>query len=85
MSSEILNTMQISAMGMRAQGTRLRVITENIANADTTGKTAGSDPYRRKTITFKNELDKKLGVDLVEVDKIRKELQKCIKHENSAC
>jgi flagellar basal-body rod protein FlgC len=73
MSSEILNAMQISAMGMRAQGTRLRVITENIANADTTGKTAGSDPYRRQTVTFKNELDKKLGVDLVEVDKIGKD------------
>lgn len=70
MSSEILNAMQISAMGMKVQGARLRVTTENVANADTTGQAPGGDPYRRQTISFKNELDKKWGVDLVEVDKI---------------
>jgi len=70
MSSELLNAIQISASGMRAQGARVRVITENVANADTTGKTPGSDPYRRQTITFKNELDKKTGVSEVKVDKI---------------
>lgn len=69
-ASDIMNSMAISAMGMRAQGTRIRVITENIANADTTALTPGGDPYRRKVISFKNELDKKLGVDLVAVDKI---------------
>lgn len=70
MSSEILNAMKISAMGMRAQGTRLRVITENLANADTTGQTPGSDPFRRQTITFKNELDRASGARFVEVDRI---------------
>ncbi|MCC6598345.1 MAG: flagellar basal body rod protein FlgC [Alphaproteobacteria bacterium] len=70
MSSEILNAMQISAMGMKAQGARIRVVTENVANADTTGKTPGSDPYRRQTITFKNELDRKNGFSQVMVDKI---------------
>ncbi|MGB4056459.1 MAG: flagellar basal body rod protein FlgC [Alphaproteobacteria bacterium] len=70
MSSDILNAMKISAMGMKVQGTRLRVITENVANADTTGLTPGSEPFHRQTITFKNVLDKKLGVGLVEVDKI---------------
>ena len=70
MSSEILNAMQISASGMRAQGTRLRVITENIANANTTADAPGADPYRRQTITFKNELDRELGVNKVEVDDI---------------
>ncbi len=70
MGSELLNAMQISASGMRAQGTRIRVITENVANANTTGQTPGSDPYRRQTITFKNEMDKELGVRKVEVDDI---------------
>lgn len=70
MSNDIMNAMKISAMGMKVQGTRLRVITENIANADTTGLTPGSEPYHRQTITFKNELDKKYGVDLVSVNKI---------------
>ena len=70
MSSEILNALKVSAMGMRAQGTRLRVIAENVANADTTGQTPGSDPFRRQTISFRNELDRASGVRLVEVASI---------------
>ena len=70
MSSDIMNSMKISAQGMRAQGTRIRVATENVANADTTGETAGSDPYRRQIITFKNALDKQLGFDTVKVSDI---------------
>ncbi|MGB4107075.1 MAG: flagellar basal body rod protein FlgC [Alphaproteobacteria bacterium] len=70
MSNDIMNSMTISAMGMKVQGARLRVITENIANADTTGLTPGSEPYHRQIITFRNEMDKKMGVDLVSVDKI---------------
>lgn len=68
--SDIMNALKISAMGMRAQGTRIRVISENVANAGTTGETPGSDPFRRQTISFKNELDRELGVKLVEVDSI---------------
>jgi len=68
--TDILNAMTISANGMRAQGTRIRVISENIANADTTGLTAGSDPYSRQTISFKNVLDRELGINIVEVNKI---------------
>ncbi|MCB9982251.1 MAG: flagellar basal body rod protein FlgC [Rhodospirillales bacterium] len=70
MGSEILNAMQISASGMRAQGTRIRVISENVANANTTGETPGADPYRRQTISFKNVLDREAGVKKVEVNKI---------------
>lgn len=66
----IFDAMQISASGMRTQGTRLRVISENIANAGTTGDTPGADPYTRQTITFKNELDRKMGFSMVEVDDI---------------
>ena len=44
--------------GMNAQGTRLRVIAENLANADSTAQTPGGEPYRRKVVTFKSVLDK---------------------------
>ena len=70
MSSELLNAMEISASGMRAQGTRIRVVTENVANANTTAETPGADPYRRQIITFKNEMDKARGFSQVEVDDI---------------
>ncbi len=71
MNSELLSAMKISARGMKTQGTRIRVVAENIANADTTGQTAGSDPYRRQIITFKNALNREEGVDMVKVDKIQ--------------
>tara|TARA_B100002003_G_C14029825_1_gene496463 strand:+ start:631 stop:1050 length:420 start_codon:yes stop_codon:yes gene_type:complete len=70
MSSELLNAMSISANGMRAQGARIRVITENVANVDTTGDVPGADPYRRKIITFANEMDRQAGVKKVQVDDI---------------
>lgn len=70
MSSDILDAMKISAMGMKAQGTRLRVITENIANADTAPLKPGEEPYRRQIITFKNELDRKQGIELVHVEDV---------------
>ena len=60
----------ISARGMQAQTMRLRVIAENLANQDTTGSCPGAQPYRRKTITFANEMDRNLGVDLVKVQRI---------------
>ena len=68
---DFIRSMSIATSGLRAQAGRMRVISENIANADTTGLTPGSEPYHRQIITFKNEMDKQAGVDLVSVDKIR--------------
>ncbi len=51
----------ISASGMQAQSTRLRVIAENLANQDTTGGKPGADPYRRKTVTFADQIDRSTG------------------------
>ncbi len=62
---EIMNAIGISASGMRAQGERLRVISQNIANADTAATAPGEDPYRRKTITFKTVMDKSMGAEIV--------------------
>jgi flagellar basal-body rod protein FlgC len=67
---ELFDTMFISASGMRVQGQRLRVIAENLANVDSVAETAGADPYRRKVITFKNQLDREMGVDMVKVAKV---------------
>ncbi len=64
---DISKAIAISASGMDAQTARLRVIAENLANQDSTGSTPGAEPYRRKTITFEDKLDKELGVDTVKV------------------
>jgi len=61
----------VSAAGMKAQGDRLRVIAENLANKDSAPKTAGGDPYRRKIVTFTNVLDRELNASLVKADKVR--------------
>lgn len=71
---ELMNAIKISASGMRAQGTRLRVVAENVANADSMGNKPGDDPYRRKTITFEDTLDRTLGADLVKVKKIGRDM-----------
>lgn len=61
------STMGLSAKGMAAQSTRLRVIAENVANSATTGSSPGADPYRRKTVVFANVLDRSLGGEAVKV------------------
>jgi len=67
---DLLRTLRISAAGMKTQGTRLRVISENIANVDSLATEPGGLPYRRKVVTFKNRLDKAIGVETVRVDRI---------------
>ncbi len=62
--------MTIASSGLSANSARMRVASENIANARSTGATPGADPYQRKTITFENELDQASGVDVVKVDSI---------------
>ena len=61
---------KIAGSGMEAQATRLRIVSENLANARSTGDTPGADPYRRKTITFGAELDKASGAQVVSVKKL---------------
>jgi flagellar basal-body rod protein FlgC len=63
-------TIRIAASGLTAQSDRLRVIAENLANADSTGTTPGAEPYRRKIVTFRSVLDKTNGVDLVKSGKV---------------
>lgn len=66
---DLVDTMQISASGLKAQSDRLRVVAENIANAESAGIFPGDVPYRRKTIAFKDTLDRELGIKTVAVSK----------------
>jgi flagellar basal-body rod protein FlgC len=63
-------SLHIAASGLQAQSMRLRVVSENIANAQSTGAAPGADPYARKTVSFESEMDRTLGADLVEVKSI---------------
>jgi len=71
---ELLKTLRISAAGMKAQGTRLRVVSENVANADSLPTQPGELPYRRKVVTFKNELDRAIGTKTVQIDRVQPDL-----------
>jgi flagellar basal-body rod protein FlgC len=55
------NALRVSAAGLQAQSTRLRVVAENLANRDSTGSSPGADPYRRKTVTFGAHVERGLG------------------------
>ncbi|GGC09887.1 flagellar basal-body rod protein FlgC [Marivita lacus] len=56
-----------ASSGLTAQSQRLQIIAENMANADSTGSTAGSDPYRRRVVTFGDMIDDSSGASLVSV------------------
>lgn len=66
----LISSLKVSATGLSAQSERLRVVSENLANAQSTGSFAGADPYQRKTITFSAELDRLSGARMVEVSAI---------------
>ena len=70
-SSDFARSMAIATSGLRAQAGRMRVISENIANADSTSQTAGGDPYRRKVPTFSSALDRSLDAQVVTLGRIR--------------
>ncbi len=62
---DVGTTLRISAAGMRAQGTRLRIIAENLANADSLPRSPGDVPYRRQVVSFRNILDRATGAEIV--------------------
>jgi flagellar basal-body rod protein FlgC len=62
---DFAKSLTIAAAALRAQAGRMRVISENIANADSTATEAGGDPYRRRIVTFRSALDSALGVKVV--------------------
>jgi flagellar basal-body rod protein FlgC len=70
-ANDFVRSMGIATSALRAQAGRMRVISENIANADSTAPTAGGDPYRRKVPTFSSALDKVLDAKVVTLGKIK--------------
>ena len=67
---DFLKTMTIAASGLKAQAGRMRVISENIANADSIATSPGADPYRRKIATFNTELDRSLDARVVSLGRV---------------
>ena len=66
----LISSLKVAASGLGAQSERLRVVSENLANAQSTGNFPGADPYQRKTITFSAELDRLSGARMVEISGI---------------
>jgi flagellar basal-body rod protein FlgC len=63
---DLATSMTVAASGMRAQRDRMRVIAENIANANSTSPTPGGEPYRRQVPTMTSDFDRHLGATMVE-------------------
>lgn len=70
---DLQNAMLISSQGMRAQGTRMKVISENMANSQVVGNTPDEDPYQRQIVTFKTQLDRATGARVVQVNRVIKD------------
>ncbi len=72
-SSDITSIFAIAGSGLQAQSERMKIVAQNIANADSTGTHPGQKPYQRQVVTFKNEFDKALGAHKVKVSGVRKD------------
>ena len=68
---DFIRTLMIAASGLKAQSGRMRVISENIANANSTAVTAGGDPYRRRIPTFRSSFDRELQANVVALGRVR--------------
>jgi flagellar basal-body rod protein FlgC len=62
--------MKVAASGLQAQSDRVRVVSENMANAQSTATTAGANPYTRKTVSFESEIDRLTGANLVKIESV---------------
>ncbi|HEX5232874.1 MAG TPA: flagellar basal body rod protein FlgC [Bradyrhizobium sp.] len=83
-ANDFVRSMGIATSGLRAQAGRMRVISENIANADSTASTAGGDPYRRKVPTFSAALDRTLDAQVVALGEVLPDASAFrVKHEPS--
>ena len=79
---DFVKSLAIAASGLRAQAGRIRVISENIANSDSTAQTPGGDPYRRRIPSFTSQLDRSLEARVVALGPVRPDTSDFkIKHE----
>lgn len=70
---DLFKSIVVAASGLRAQSGRMKVVAENLANADSTPERPGADPYRRKVPTFQGRLDRELDVKTVELGRVAKD------------
>ena len=63
---DFTTSLYLAAAGMRAQSGRMRIIAENLANADSTSAQNGQ-PYRRRIATMTTEFDRELGATSVKL------------------
>ena len=70
---DLTRAIGVAAPGMKAQAGRMRIISENIANADSTARTAGGEPYRRKVPTLKASFDDELAAQVVTLGKVERD------------
>jgi flagellar basal-body rod protein FlgC len=70
---DFLRSLSIAASGLKVQSGRMRIISENIANSDSTANVAGGTPYQRKIPTFKSRFDNELGAQVVELGRIERD------------
>lgn len=68
---DLMKSLKIAASGLRVQGGRMRIISENIANSNSTAKTPDGNPYQRKLPTFNQIYDREIGVHLVQSGPVR--------------
>ena len=68
---DFLKSIAIAASGLRAQAGRMRVIAENVANADSTAQRPNGDPYRRKIVSFRSEMDRTLEARVVALGRVQ--------------
>jgi flagellar basal-body rod protein FlgC len=68
---DFVKSLAIAASGLRAQAGRMRIVSENIANADSAAPHEGADPYRRRIATFRTEVDRALDARVVALGPIR--------------
>ncbi len=67
--SNAASAQAIASTALRAQQARMRIIAENIANANSTSRTAGGDPYRRQAAVFRpDKMEAGTGVKLARVE-----------------
>ena len=68
--TDFFSSLRIAATGLHAQNARMRVIAENLANADSAGKSPTDQPYRRRIPTFQAVMDSDAGGEVVQVGRI---------------
>jgi len=79
---DFFKSLAIAASGLHAQIGRMEIISQNIANADSTAPAAGGDPYRRKIVTFRSELDRSLDAQVVKLGRVESDPSDfSVKHE----